>query len=84
MNETIEEGTATSSESPMLTPHENNDTLDEEDSGYDSPPPTGTCDPKFWSCPGAAGFKVRGTRYLKDHVKASLSFAFRVLSSSRS
>lgn len=25
----------------------------------------GTCDPKYWSCPGAAGYKVRGQTYLK-------------------
>lgn len=25
----------------------------------------GTCDPKYWSCPGAAGYKVRSQTYLK-------------------
>ncbi|KAL0043136.1 hypothetical protein WJX79_010214 [Trebouxia sp. C0005] len=29
----------------------------------------GTCDPKYWSCPGAAGYKVRGQTYLKDKKK---------------
>ncbi|KAL3141693.1 hypothetical protein ABBQ32_004380 [Trebouxia sp. C0010 RCD-2024] len=29
----------------------------------------GTCDPKYWSCPGAAGYKVRSQTYLKDKKK---------------
>lgn len=29
----------------------------------------GTCDPKYWSCPGAAGFRVRGPKYLTDKKK---------------
>lgn len=29
----------------------------------------GTCDPKYWSCPGAAGFRVRGPKYLADKKK---------------
>jgi len=32
---------------------------------------TGTLDQRFWSCPGAAGFKLRGASYLRDHKKAS-------------
>ena len=32
-------------------------------------PSTGTCDEKFWSCPGSAGFKIRGPSYLRDHQK---------------
>ena len=31
----------------------------------DSAPDMGTCDPKYWSCPGAAGYKIRGSTYLK-------------------
>jgi len=31
----------------------------------DAPANLGTCDPKYWSCPGAAGYKVRGQTYLK-------------------
>ena len=31
----------------------------------DAAPDMGTCDPKYWSCPGAAGYKVRGLTYLK-------------------
>ncbi|KAK9823769.1 hypothetical protein WJX72_005371 [[Myrmecia] bisecta] len=31
---------------------------------------SGTLDPKYWSCPGAAGYKVRGVNYLKDKKKA--------------
>jgi hypothetical protein len=31
--------------------------------------PLGTCNPKYWSCPGAAGFKLRGASYLKDKKK---------------
>ena len=31
----------------------------------DAPPDMGTCDPKYWSCPGAAGYKIRGLTYLK-------------------
>jgi hypothetical protein len=31
---------------------------------------TGTLDQRFWLCPGAAGFKVRGATYLQDHKKA--------------
>lgn len=31
----------------------------------DAAPDMGTCDPKYWSCPGAAGNKVRGLTYLK-------------------
>ena len=30
-----------------------------------APAELGTCDPKYWSCPGAAGYKVRGQTYLK-------------------
>lgn len=30
-----------------------------------APANVGTCDPKYWSCPGAAGYKVRGQTYLK-------------------
>ncbi|EIE22257.1 DUF1336-domain-containing protein [Coccomyxa subellipsoidea C-169] len=30
---------------------------------------TGTCDKQFWSCPGNAGFKVRGPNYLRDKKK---------------
>ena len=40
--------------------------------GEEPLPPNGTCDEKFWSCPGHAGFKVRGPRYLRDHQKARL------------
>lgn len=29
----------------------------------------GTCDHKFWSCPGAAGFRVRGPKYTVDKKK---------------
>ena len=32
----------------------------------------GTCDPKYWSCPGAAGYRVRGQTYLKVHDTAVL------------
>jgi hypothetical protein len=32
---------------------------------------TGTMDQRFWLCPGAAGFKVRGGSYLRDHKKAA-------------
>lgn len=31
--------------------------------------PTGTLEQRFWSCPGAAGYKLRGGNYLKDHKK---------------
>ena len=31
----------------------------------DAAPDMGTCDPKYWSCPGAAGYKIRGLTYLK-------------------
>jgi len=31
----------------------------------DAPANLGTCDPKYWSCPGAAGYRVRGQTYLK-------------------
>ena len=31
----------------------------------------GTCDPKYWSCPGAAGYKVRGQTYLKVRPSCS-------------
>lgn len=66
------------SESPMLSPlretpsnasalaAESSDALASEDSSEFA---EGTCPPEFWSCPGAAGFKVRGERYLRDHVK---------------
>lgn len=30
---------------------------------------SGTLDPKYWSCPGAAEFKVRGKHYLTDRKK---------------
>lgn len=30
----------------------------------------GTCDPKYWECPGDAGFKLRGTTYLTDKKKS--------------
>ncbi|DBA89089.1 hypothetical protein WJX77_009682 [Trebouxia sp. C0004] len=46
---------------------------EEGDSGgpatQDAPANLGTCDPKYWSCPGAAGYKVRGQTYLKDKKK---------------
>jgi len=42
----------------------------------DAPANLGTCDPKYWSCPGAAGYKVRGQTYLKVQCKV----AIRVLS----
>ncbi|KAL4450695.1 hypothetical protein ABPG77_001051 [Micractinium sp. CCAP 211/92] len=29
----------------------------------------GTCDPKYWECPGDAGFKLRGATYLADKKK---------------
>lgn len=29
----------------------------------------GTCDATYWSCPGAAGFRVRGPKYLVDKKK---------------
>ena len=35
------------------------------DGGPCAPANVGTCDPKYWSCPGAAGYKVRGQTYLK-------------------
>ena len=35
----------------------------------DAPANLGTCDPKYWSCPGAAGYKVRGQTYLKVQCK---------------
>ncbi len=35
----------------------------------DAPANMGTCDPKYWSCPGAAGYKVRGQTYLKVQHK---------------
>ena len=35
------------------------------DGGPCAPANRGTCDPKYWSCPGAAGYKVRGQTYLK-------------------
>ena len=35
------------------------------DGGLCAPANVGTCDPKYWSCPGAAGYKVRGQTYLK-------------------
>lgn len=38
----------------------------------DAPADLGTCDPKYWSCPGAAGYRVRGQTYLKVQ-QASLS-----------
>ncbi|KAK9814451.1 hypothetical protein WJX72_006118 [[Myrmecia] bisecta] len=31
--------------------------------------PHGMLDRKFWSCPGSAGFKVRGRNYLRDRKK---------------
>ena len=31
----------------------------------EAPADRGTCDPKYWSCPGAAGYKIRGSTYLK-------------------
>ena len=37
----------------------------------DAPADMGTCDPKYWSCPGAAGYKVRGQTYLKVHNTAA-------------
>ena len=45
-------------------------TVGEEGDGAGSDVPNapanvGTCDPKYWSCPGAAGYKVRGQTYLK-------------------
>ncbi|CAK0780512.1 hypothetical protein CVIRNUC_005077 [Coccomyxa viridis] len=30
---------------------------------------TGSCNKRFWSCPGDAGFKVRGPNYLRDKKK---------------
>ncbi|KAL4433733.1 hypothetical protein ABPG75_000174 [Micractinium tetrahymenae] len=30
----------------------------------------GTCDPKYWECPGDAGFKLRGASYLTDKKKS--------------
>lgn len=39
----------------------------------------GTCDPKYWSCPGAAGYKVRGQTYLKVWC----GLAIRVLSAAQ-
>lgn len=30
---------------------------------------SGTLDPKYWSCPGAAEFRVRGKNYLTDRKK---------------
>ena len=39
-----------------------------------SPWAGGTCAPKYWSCPGDAGFKVRGHKYLK--VKWQLQTPF--------
>ena len=29
------------------------------------PPPEGTLDRRFWSCPGDAGFRLRGKHYLQ-------------------
>ncbi len=29
----------------------------------------GTCDRSFWSCPGAAGFRLRGPKYFTDKKK---------------
>lgn len=66
-----------SSETPMLTPRGDPDAHGSaESSGLEEdepelPPSSGTCDTKFWSCPGAAGFKVRGERYLRDSIKVS-------------
>ena len=74
-----EEAALSSSKSPMLSPSagravgagaELDAALDDDDS---SPPHTGTCPAHFWSCPGAAGFKVRGARYLRDHMKVRSS-----------
>ena len=39
----------------------------------------GSCDPKYWSCPGAAGYKVRGQTYLKVQYKVDI----RVLSAAQ-
>ena len=36
-----------------------------------APANVGTCDPKYWSCPGAAGYRVRGQTYLKVTGNAS-------------
>ena len=38
----------------------------------DAPANMGTCDPKYWSCPGAAGYKVRGQTYLKVQCKVNI------------
>ena len=45
----------------------------------DATPDMGTCDPKYWSCPGAAGNKVRGLTYLKvSHPALQLYWDSRV------
>eukprot|EP00891_Asterochloris_glomerata_P006240 jgi/Astpho2/6240/fgenesh1_pg.00088_%23_51_t len=31
--------------------------------------PRGTCAQRYWSCPGAAGYKIRGPTYLRDKKK---------------
>jgi len=42
---------------------------------------TGTCDPAYWTCPGSAGYRVRGRNYLSDKKKISAAEPmFRLLS----
>ena len=41
------------------------------DGGACAPVNVGTCDPKHWSCPGAAGYKIRGQTYLKVRPSCS-------------
>ena len=35
------------------------------EAGAAEPPPEGTLDQRFWSCPGNAGFRLRGKHYLQ-------------------
>ena len=35
----------------------------------EAPAALGTCDPKYWSCPGAAGYKVRGQTSRKVRIR---------------
>eukprot|EP00884_Botryococcus_braunii_P002944 jgi/Botrbrau1/12650/Bobra.67_1s0016.1 len=37
--------------------------------GGGPPGDRGSCDPRYWSCPGAAGFHIRGANYLHDRKK---------------
>lgn len=55
---------------PLVTAESSGASLDSTIPAF---PSTGTCDEKFWSCPGSAGFKIRGPNYLRDHQKVCSS-----------